>query len=143
MLDTTIEKKFHFYASHRNEAMTDKCKNLHGHTYKVIVGLVFGDHEIAVDSGITRSFEFIDNICEPLFKEMDHGVFVNKNDKELKQCIKQFPNVFGKVYELESFTSVENLGKHIGKRLQETELKNHLKFISILETETSKVTVTF
>ena len=28
-----IQKNYKFYAAHRNELLTDKCSNLHGHRY--------------------------------------------------------------------------------------------------------------
>ena len=30
-----IQKEYKFYAAHRNEELTDKCRNLHGHRYGV------------------------------------------------------------------------------------------------------------
>ena len=30
-----IEKKYHFYAAHRNKKADEKCGRIHGHTYKV------------------------------------------------------------------------------------------------------------
>ena len=30
-----IQKDYRFYAAHRNEELTDKCRNLHGHRYGI------------------------------------------------------------------------------------------------------------
>lgn len=31
-----IQKKYHFYAAHRNKAGGEKCGRIHGHTYDVV-----------------------------------------------------------------------------------------------------------
>ena len=36
-----IEKKYHFYAAHRNKNADEKCGRIHGHTYKVICSFKF------------------------------------------------------------------------------------------------------
>ena len=40
-----IEKKYHFYAGHRNKSAGEKCGRLHGHTYDVEVILGFENRE--------------------------------------------------------------------------------------------------
>ena len=35
-MDMKIEKKYHFYAAHRNKNAGEKCGRIHGHTYNVL-----------------------------------------------------------------------------------------------------------
>ena len=36
-----IQKKYYFYAGHRNEEAGEKCSRLHGHTYDIICQFKF------------------------------------------------------------------------------------------------------
>ena len=59
-----INKKYHFYAGHRNENLDDKCRNLHGHTYYVTMDFDFTEFNQA--TGITMLFSDIDSIVNPI-----------------------------------------------------------------------------
>ena len=60
-----IEKKYHFYAGHRNKSAGEKCGRLHGHTYYVEVVLGFDN----LKNGVTILFHEIDLIIEPMIKK--------------------------------------------------------------------------
>lgn len=143
MWQDTIEKKYHFYSAHRNENLNDKCNNIHGHTYKVYVMLAFNQSDMNNTTGTFTNFGTIDKIIEPLIYELDHATLASRFDKELNDCIVDYPGVFGKVVWIDGTTSVENLIIHIHKKLNVTEIGRFIKQISVEETTTSKVTRNF
>ena len=59
-----IEKKYYFYAGHRNKSAGEKCGRPHGHTYDVTCTFRFG----TMENGITMLFSDIDKLVEPNFQ---------------------------------------------------------------------------
>lgn len=107
-----IEKKYHFYAGHRNENLNDKCFNLHGHTYYINM---FFEFDYNVETGITFLFSDIDKIVDPIIKELDHSLLIHDKDPLLKYLnlfIKE-ENTPLKLYKMNQTTSAENLSKMI------------------------------
>jgi len=102
-----VERKYHFYAAHRNQKLLDKCKNLHGHTYYVTITLLLAQSE---ETGCTMLFGDIDKKIEPVIKMLDHGLLMDKNDpllKYLQDYEKDYEKL--KMTVLDDVTSVENL----------------------------------
>jgi 6-pyruvoyltetrahydropterin/6-carboxytetrahydropterin synthase len=73
-----IEKKYHFYAAHRNINADEKCGRIHGHTYKVICSFKF--EEINKKSGVTLLFSEIDKLVEPIIKKYCHWLLLHEHD---------------------------------------------------------------
>jgi 6-pyruvoyltetrahydropterin/6-carboxytetrahydropterin synthase len=71
-----IEKKYHFYAAHRNLSAGEKCGRIHGHTYDVVCHFKFD----TIENGITMLFSDIDKIAEPIIKQYDHTFLLWKED---------------------------------------------------------------
>ena len=71
-----IEKKYHFYAAHRNKEAGEKCGRLHGHTYNDVCHFKFNE----IKNGLTMLFSDIDKIVEPIVKQYDHYLILHKED---------------------------------------------------------------
>ena len=71
-----IEKKYHFYAAHRNKNAGEKCGRVHGHTYDVKCHFKYDKTQ----NGITMLFSEIDAIVEPIIKKYDHTFLLWKDD---------------------------------------------------------------
>lgn len=123
-----IEKKYHFYAGHRNKEAGEKCGRIHGHTYEVNCHFKF---DTIVD-GITMLFSEIDKIAEPIIKQYDHYLLLYIDDP-LCNVLEMANEPF---IELPFETSAENLAIWIFNQI-----KNKLPIIKIelAETKTSKV----
>ena len=96
-----IEKKYYFYAAHRNKEAGEKCGRIHGHTYDVTCSFKFQE----ITNGITMLFSDIDKIAEPIIKQYDHTFLLYKEDslvKVLEFCNEPFT-------ELPFETSAENM----------------------------------
>jgi len=108
-----INKKYHFYAGHRNENLDDKCFNLHGHTYYVTMDFDFTGFSQA--TGITMLFSDIDSVVDPIIEKLDHSLLIHEKDpllkylmlytKEEKRSLKL--SIFNKA------TSAENMAEYI------------------------------
>lgn len=110
----TIERKYHFYAAHRNENLPGKCANLHGHTYYVTVVLEFPDPTEA--SGVTMEFGTIDETISPIINAYDHCLLLNTADP-LHHYIKMYndthPDLQCRLILFQQTTSVENLAERL------------------------------
>ena len=126
-----IEKKYHFYAAHRNKAGGEKCGRIHGHTYEVKTSFRF---EIINENGICFLFSDIDKLVEPIIKEYDHIFLIYEKDP-LVDLLKM-ENEEIKLLPFE--TSLENLSIWIY-----TEIKNRTALpifrIEMAETKTSSI----
>lgn len=72
-----IEKKYHFYAAHRNKLAGEKCGRIHGHTYDI--KCFFNFNNIG-DGGITCLFSDIDKMVKPIIKEHCHWFLLYERD---------------------------------------------------------------
>ena len=75
-MKTTISKAFSFDAAHFLPKVSEghKCKNLHGHTYKVILKL---KGEIDPEMGWIIDFSEISSYFKPILTELDHKLLNN------------------------------------------------------------------
>jgi len=106
-----IEKEYKFYAAHRNEELTDKCRNLHGHRYNVRFRF-----EVKRTSSYSTLFSEFDQKIEPLLKEeYDHGMLINIHDPLYDTLVDHMART-GETLKLKTFsrpTSVENLAHQL------------------------------
>jgi 6-pyruvoyltetrahydropterin/6-carboxytetrahydropterin synthase len=134
-----IERKFHFHAAHRNTAIQDKCRNLHGHTYHVVVSLRMKEPD---ESGVTTLFDDICKLIEPIIKEMDHTTLLKSNDPLkffLLNLNHAYPEQATTFKEFPFETSAENLAKYIFDEV----VKTGLDPISVSLQETTSSTVIY
>jgi 6-pyruvoyl-tetrahydropterin synthase len=123
-----IEKKYYFYAAHRNKNAGEKCGRIHGHTYDVVCHFKFD----GIKDGITMLFSDIDKVTEPIIKQYDHQFLLYKNDSLCD--ILSFANE--PFIELPFETSAENMAIWIFNQI-----KTYLPIVKIelAETKSSNV----
>jgi 6-pyruvoyl tetrahydropterin synthase/QueD family protein len=127
-----IEKKYHFYAGHRNKNADEKCGRLHGHTYYVTC--TFNGGRISEESGITLLFGDIDKLVEPIIKSYDHYFLLYEKDS-----LCQVFDLAGEEYiSLPFETSAENMAIWLFTRIK-NETKLPISRIELRETTSSKV----
>ena len=112
-----IEKKYHFYAAHRNEYLEGKCQNLHGHTYYVHVRLKFTQTD---ESGVTMLFESIDDIIDPIIAGLDHCMLIHEKDEALLEAANL---LHSKRVVFPHPTSAENLAKYLYNNISAANLE--------------------
>jgi len=123
-----IEKKYHFYAAHRNKEAGIKCGRIHGHTYNIICHFTFD----TIHNGVTMLFSDIDKIVEPIIKQYDHYFLLYEKDPLCEMLDLIDEEYIGLPFE----TSAENIAIWIFNQI-----KNKLPIVRIelAETKTSKV----
>lgn len=127
----TIEKKYHFYAAHRNKHAGEKCGRIHGHTYDVKCYFKFN---LIDGTGITCLFSDIDKLVEPIIKEHCHWFLIYEKDPLLE--VLELAGEQVKVMPFE--TSAENMAVWLFTRIQnETGLP--VFRIELAETKSSNV----
>ena len=134
-----IEKKFKFYAAHRNIHLNDKCSNLHGHRYGVVCRINVGDIK---DDGITMVFDAIEKCIDPIIKEYDHSMLldVNDPDRAALQSLSTHDGRPNKCVLLPCPSSAENLAAILFKQVHDTGLQ--IEELHLQETDTSIVIYT-
>jgi 6-pyruvoyl-tetrahydropterin synthase len=123
-----IEKKYHFYAAHRNKNAGEKCGRIHGHTYDVVCHFKFNE----MKDGVTMLFSDIDKVVEPIVKQYDHHFLLYKEDS-LCDVLNMANEPF---IELPFETSAENMAMFIFNQI-----KTYLPIVKIelAETKSSNV----
>lgn len=125
-----IEKKYHFYAAHRNKEAGEKCGRIHGHTYEVVCHFKFNE----LNNGLTILFSDIDKLVEPIIKEYCHWFLIYEKDSLVE--ILKLANEQIKLMPFE--TSAENMAIWFFKRIKnETQLP--ICKIELRETKSSNV----
>lgn len=85
----TISKEIQFDAGHRVPNHESKCRNPHGHRYRVVIRL-FGfivEEEGASDEGMLMDFSEVKNLLTKLVHDpLDHGFIVYEGDEDLLEC---------------------------------------------------------
>lgn len=73
---TKIAKEYTWEMSHRLPFHDGPCKNIHGHSYKMIIGL---EGELDKNSMVLDYYE-IDRIIKPMMNQLDHAFLCDKDD---------------------------------------------------------------
>jgi len=126
-----IEKKYHFYAAHRNKAGGEKCGRIHGHTYEVKCYFEFNQIN---EGGITYLFSDIDKLVEPIIKEYCHWFLIYEHDPLVS--LLELANE--EIKKLPFETSAENMSVWLFNRIQR-ETKLPIIKIELAETKSSNV----
>ena len=66
----TIGKQYTFEAAHQIRNHPGKCRNLHGHSYKVIVEVT---GEVSPTTGMVIDFDELDKVMDPVLTVVDHA----------------------------------------------------------------------
>jgi len=135
-----ITKLFHFETGHALYGYDGKCKNVHGHSYKLAVtvsGIPISDAN-NVKFGMVIDFGDLKKIVnEEIVDVFDHATVFNKNTPHVelaKELIDRGHHVILVDYQQTSEMMVIDFAKKIKNRLPST---IHLFSIKLQETETS------
>ena len=135
-----ITKEFRFETGHALHGYDGKCKNVHGHSYKLLVtviGTPINDNS-NVKYGMVIDFGDLKKIVnEDIVDLFDHATVFNKNTPHLelaKELIKRGHHVILVDYQPTSEMMIIDFAERIKKRLPENIKLHSLK---LKETDTS------
>ncbi|WP_207694597.1 queuosine biosynthesis protein QueD [Enterococcus sp. DIV0212c] len=131
-----ITKIFQFDMAHMLDGHDGKCRNLHGHTYKLKTGIKGDLVQNGPKKGMVMDYgEIKDIVNENILSKMDHAYIFDKNSKVESEISSILIKNNQKVYCFEERTTAENLSKHIYKILK-GKIPN-LIFVEVFETPSS------
>ncbi|MDO8548880.1 MAG: 6-carboxytetrahydropterin synthase QueD [Ignavibacteria bacterium] len=124
-----IAKEFRWEMGHRLPEHFDKCKNIHGHSYKMIIEL---EGEV-VESGMVMDYYEIKKIINPIIEKLDHAFMVYNEDKEIISFLKKMKS---KMVVVEFQSTVENICKYFLNEIKKISLPKNIKKVSVRIYET-------
>ncbi|MDT0294745.1 6-carboxytetrahydropterin synthase QueD [Mesonia ostreae] len=140
MSQIRITKQFNFETGHALYGYDGKCKNVHGHSYKLnvtVIGKPINDSK-NVKNGMVIDFGDLKKIVkEEIVDKFDHATVLNKNTPHLElaeELIKREHNVILVEYQPTSEQMIIDFAQKIKARLPQ-EIKLHS--LRLQETETS------
>ena len=127
-----IAKEFTWEMGHRLPFHNEKCKNLHGHSYKCMVELT-GDPD---ENGMVMDYYDLKKVVEPILDELDHAFMVCKKDIEMIEALEKL-NSRKVVVDFE--TTAENICVYLLSKIKSAKLLQNIHSIKVrvLETENS------
>lgn len=119
-----IAKEFHWEMGHRLPEHFGKCKNIHGHSYKMIVELE-GDLN---ESGMIMDYYDLKTIVRPVIEDLDHAFMVYGKDQEI---IRFLESVKSKKVIVGFQSTVENISKYILAEIKKQNLPSNIKKLKV------------
>jgi 6-pyruvoyltetrahydropterin/6-carboxytetrahydropterin synthase len=126
-----IAKEFHWEMGHRLPEHFGLCKNIHGHSYKMIV--VF-EGELD-EHGMVIDFYDVEKIINPIIEKLDHAFMVKDDDEITLEFLEKLDS---KKVVVDFFATVENICKYISKKIIMNNLPKNIKFINVRVYETAE-----
>jgi len=124
-----IAKEFHWEMGHRLPEHFGLCKNIHGHSYKMIV-----EFEGELDEqGMVIDFYDVEKIINPILKKLDHAFMVKDDDKLTLEFLEKLNSKKVVVY-FES--TVENICKYISEEIIKNDMPKNVENVRVRVYET-------
>jgi 6-pyruvoyltetrahydropterin/6-carboxytetrahydropterin synthase len=126
-----IAKEFHWEMGHRLPDHFGLCKNIHGHSYKMIV-----EFEGELDEqGMVIDFYDVEKIINPIIEKLDHAFMVKDDDKLTLEFLEKLNS---KKVVVNFVSTVENICKYISDKIIKSNLPKNIKFVNVRVYETVK-----
>ena len=126
-----IAKEFHWEMGHRLPEHFGLCKNIHGHSYKMIV-----EFEGELDEqGMVIDFYDVEKKIAPIIDELDHAFMVKDDDVIALDFLEKL-NSKKIVVSFES--TVENICKYISDQIIKGNLPKNIQYITVRVYETAE-----
>ena len=127
-----IAKEFRWEMGHRLPFHAGKCKNIHGHSYKLLVEFTGEINEQAM----IMDYYDVKEAVQPIIEELDHSVLVYKEDKELIDALKKLNS---KMVVVDYHTTAENICGYFLDKISKAQLPDNISkiMVKVYETETT------
>ncbi len=126
-----ISKEFKWEMGHRLPFHSGKCKNLHGHTYKMRIEI---EGELD-ENGMVMDYYDVSEIISPVIDELDHAFMVNDNDTEVISFLNKIDS---KKIVVAFETTAENITLYLLQKIKEQIKSERIKKLKIRVYETEK-----
>jgi 6-pyruvoyltetrahydropterin/6-carboxytetrahydropterin synthase len=124
-----IAKEFRWEMGHRLPEHFGQCKNIHGHSYKMLVEF---EGELNKDEMVIDYYD-VEKIINPIIEKLDHAFMVNKNDKVVIEFLKKMKS---KKVVVDFQSTAENICVYILNEVKKTNLPANVEAIKVRVYET-------
>jgi 6-pyruvoyltetrahydropterin/6-carboxytetrahydropterin synthase len=124
-----IAKEFRWEMGHRLPNHFGKCKNVHGHSYKMLVEL---EGEVA-ESGMVLDYFDLKQVVKPIVEELDHAFMVNAKDTDIVDLLNKLNS---KKVVINFDSTVENICLYILNKLVNHKFPENISGIKVKIYET-------
>ena len=124
-----IAKEFRWEMGHRLPEHFGLCKNIHGHSYKMII-----EFEGELNSqGMVIDFYDVEKIINPIIEKLDHAFMVRDDDKLTLEFLEKLNS---KKVVVNFFATAENISKYILEIISKGNLPENIHSVSVKVYET-------
>ena len=124
-----IAKEFRWEMGHRLPNHFGKCKNVHGHSYKMLVEL---EGEVA-ESGMVLDYFDLKQVVKPIVEDLDHAFMVNAKDTDIVDLLNKLNS---KKVVINFDSTVENICLYILNKLVNHKFPENISGIKVKIYET-------
>jgi 6-pyruvoyltetrahydropterin/6-carboxytetrahydropterin synthase len=124
-----IAKEFRWEMGHRLPEHFGLCKNIHGHSYRMIVEF---EGELN-DQGMVIDYYDVEKIISPIIERLDHSFMVNKKDRIVIEFLEQMNS---KKILVDFESTAENISRYILNEISRSNLPSNVKKLSVRVYET-------
>jgi 6-pyruvoyltetrahydropterin/6-carboxytetrahydropterin synthase len=124
-----IAKEFHWEMGHRLPEHFGLCKNIHGHSYKMIVQF---EGELDKDQMVIDYYD-VEKIINPIIEKLDHAFMVNKEDKVVLEFLEK---INSKKIVVNFNSTVENICSYLLSKIRGSSLPSNIAFLKVRVYET-------
>jgi len=124
-----VAKEFRWEMGHRLPEHFGLCKNIHGHSYKMIVEF---EGELN-EQGMVIDYYDVEKIINPIIEKFDHAFIVSRDDIVVLEFLNKM-NSKKVVIDFES--TAENICNYLLGEIRKTKLTGNIKKIVVRVSET-------
>ena len=126
-----IAKEFRWEMGHRLPEHFGQCKNIHGHSYKMLV-----EFEGKLDEqGMVIDYYDVEKIINPIIEHLDHAFMVNKNDKVVIEFLEKMNS---KKVVVDFQSTAENICTYLLNEVRQASLPKNVTKIKVRVYETAQ-----
>lgn len=125
-----IAKEFRWEMGHRLPDHFGLCKNIHGHSYKMLVEF---DGELN-EQGMIIDYYDVEKTINPIIEKLDHAFMVNKDDIMVLEFLKKMKS---KKVVVDFQSTAENICLYLLKKIKKSDLPKNVNEIKVRVYETS------
>jgi 6-pyruvoyltetrahydropterin/6-carboxytetrahydropterin synthase len=124
-----IAKEFRWEMGHRLPEHFGLCKNIHGHSYKMIIEF---EGELDKNQMVIDYYE-VEKIINPIIGNLDHAFMVNKNDKVVLEFLEKMNS---KKVVVEFNSTAENICSYLLSEIKKCSLPSNISSVKVRVYET-------
>lgn len=124
-----IAKEFRWEMGHRLPEHFGLCKNIHGHSYKMIIQF---EGELNKDQMVIDYYD-VEKIINPIIQELDHAFMVNKDDRVVLEFLEKMNS---KKVIVDFDATAENICNFMLNRISGEKLPENIKSVKVRIYET-------